>query len=245
MFLIHERELPENVPRPGIRLPRLQQERQEELVEFAGPHVGRYNIIGRRIWWHNLDIDEVLREHGYVPPLARHPFSSVHSKPTQAMSRSSSSDGRSAVRSGAHSMPYPLPARNTGIVIRDAGGSSSAPARCEKKEEPEEEEWEQIPSELLEETRPWWVADQEMLAKLSRHPDDPEDAPDLSLAITHSLAVAGGAAEGAPSGQPVFDISGSDEDVKPDVKPVMKKEDGSADNSSGGRHRGGRGRYGG
>jgi hypothetical protein len=120
-----------------------------------------------------------------------------------------------------------------------------APPCGKKKEEPEEEEWEQIPSELLEETRPWWVADREMLAKLSRHPDDPKDAPDLSLAITHSLAGAGGAAGRAPRGQPVFDISDSDEDVKPDVKPIMKKEDGSADSSSGGWRRGGRGRYGG
>jgi hypothetical protein len=49
-------------------------------------------------------------------------------------------------------------------------------------------------------------------------PDDPEDAPGLQLAVAHSLAGAGGAAGGAPSGQPVFDISDSDDDVKPDVK---------------------------
>jgi hypothetical protein len=97
------------------------------------------------------------------------------------------------------------------------GGSSSAHPRREKKEEPEEE-WEQISSELLEETRPWWVEDWEMLAKLSRHPDDPEDASGLALAVAHSLAKAGGAAGGAPGGQPVFDISDSDDDVKPDVK---------------------------
>jgi hypothetical protein len=194
MLPIHERELPENAPHPGIWLPRLQRERQEELAKFVGPHVGRYNIVGRRVWWQNRDVDDVLREHGYVPPPARCPLSSTRSAPTQAMSRSSSSDGRSAARSGARSAPYPPPARNTGIVIRDAGGSSSAPSRREKKEEPEEEEWEQIPSELLEETRPWWVVDRKMLAKLSRHPDDPEDAPGLSLAVVHSLAGAGGAA---------------------------------------------------
>jgi hypothetical protein len=51
--------------------------------------------------------------------------------------------------------PYPPQARSTGIVIRDAGGSSLAPPRREKKEVPEEEEWEQIPPELLKETRPW------------------------------------------------------------------------------------------
>jgi hypothetical protein len=130
------------------------------------------------------------------------------------MSRSSSSDGRSATHSGARSAPYPPPARSTSIIIRDAGGSSSAPSRHEKKEEPEEEEWEQIPPELLEETRAWWVADREMLAKLSRHPDDPEDAPGLQLAVAHSLARAGGAAGGAPDGQPVFDITDSDDDVK-------------------------------
>jgi hypothetical protein len=57
-----------------------------------------------------------------------------------------------------------------------------------------------------------------MLAKISCHPDDPEDALGLQLAIAHSLAGAGGAAGGAPSDQPVFDISDSDNDVKPDVK---------------------------
>jgi hypothetical protein len=102
-------------------------------------------------------------------------------------------------RSGACSAPSPQPACSTGIVIRDAGGSSSAPPRREKKEEPEEEEWEQILSELLEETRPWWIADREMLAKLSRHPDDPEDALGLSLAVAHSLSGAGGSAGGAPA----------------------------------------------
>jgi hypothetical protein len=119
------------------------------------------------------------------------------------MSRTSSSDGRSAARSA----PYPPPARITGIVIRDAGGSSSAPPRREKKEEPEKEKWEQIPPELLEKTRPWWVADREMLAKLSRHPDDPEDAPGPQLVVAHSLAGARGAAGGAPGGQPIFVIS--------------------------------------
>jgi hypothetical protein len=92
-----------------------------------------------------------------------------------------------------------------------------APPRREK-EESEEEEEEQISPELLEDTRPWWVANQEMLAKLSRHPDDPKDAPGLSLAVAHSLAGAGGAAGGAPGGPPVFDISDSDDDIKPDMK---------------------------
>jgi hypothetical protein len=55
---------------------------------------------------------------------------------TQTRLWSSSSDGRSAARSA----PYPLPARRpTGIIIRDATGSSSAPPHREKKEEPEEE----------------------------------------------------------------------------------------------------------
>jgi hypothetical protein len=132
-------------------------------------------------------------------------------------------------------VPYPPPARSIGIVIRDAGGSSSAPPRREKKEEPEEKEWEPISPELLEETRPWWVADREMPTKLSRHPNDPEDAPGLSLVVAHSLAGAGGAARGAPGGQPVFNISNNDEDVKPNVK----KENGGAGSSSGGRRRGG------
>jgi hypothetical protein len=84
-----------------------------------------------------------------------------------------------------------------------------------------------------------------MLAKLSCHLDDPEDAPGLSLAVTHSLAGAGGAAGGAPDCQPVFDIHNNDEHVKRDVKPDMKMEDGGADSSSGERRCGGRRRYGG
>jgi hypothetical protein len=241
MLLIHERELLENASCPGIWLPRLQWERHAQLAEFTGPHVSRYNIVGWRVWWQNRYVDDVLREHGYVPPPPCRPFSSAHSAPTQAMSRSSFSDGCFTARSGARSAPYPPPARSTGIVIRDAGGSSSAPPCREKKEEPEEEEWEQIPPELLEETRPWWVVDQEMLVKLSRHLDDPEDAFGLSLIVAHSLAGAGGAARGAPGGQPVFNINDRDEDVKPD----LKKEDGGTGSSSRGRRCGGRGRYGG
>jgi hypothetical protein len=78
-----------------------------------------------------------------------------------------------------------------------------------------------------------------MLAKLSHHPDDPKDAPGLQLVVAHSLAGAGGAAGGVPGGQPVFDISDSDDDVKPDVK----KEDGGTGSSSGGHRRCVRGRY--
>jgi hypothetical protein len=111
-------------------------------------------------------------------------------------------------------------------------------SRREKKEEPEEE-WEQIPPELLEETRPWWVEDREMLANLSRHPDDTEDALGLALAVAHSLAGAGGAIGGAPNSLPVFDISDNDEDVKPDDKPDVKMEDGGADNSTRWRRGGG------
>jgi hypothetical protein len=152
MLLMHGQELPENAPRHSIWLPRLQRERQAKLGEFARPYVGRYNIVGRRACWQNRDFDGVLREHGYVPPPARHPTTSARSTPTPTRSRSSSSDGHSAARSA----PYPPPARrSTGVVIRDAAWSSSAPPRREKKEEPEEE-WEQIPPALLQETRPWW-----------------------------------------------------------------------------------------
>jgi hypothetical protein len=49
MLPLHERELPENAPREGIWLPRLQRERHAELREFVGPHIGRYNVIGRRV----------------------------------------------------------------------------------------------------------------------------------------------------------------------------------------------------
>jgi hypothetical protein len=62
----------------------------------------------------------------------------------------------------------------------------------------------------------------------------------ITLAFDHSLAGAGGAARGALDGQPVFDISDSDEDVKPDVKI----EDGGIGSSTRGRRRGGHGLYG-
>jgi hypothetical protein len=68
MLPMHEWELPENAPRHGIWLSRLQWERQAKLGEFASPHVGRYNVVGRRVWWQNGDVDDVVREHGYVPP---------------------------------------------------------------------------------------------------------------------------------------------------------------------------------
>jgi hypothetical protein len=61
MLPMHERDLPENAPRRGIWLARLQRERQEELGEFAMPYVGRYNVVGRRAWWQNHDVDDVLR----------------------------------------------------------------------------------------------------------------------------------------------------------------------------------------
>jgi hypothetical protein len=71
---------------------------------------------------------------------------------------------------------------------------------------------------------------------LSRHPDDPEDAPGQTLAVAHLLAAA----------KPVVDLI-SDDDK--DVKPVVKKEGGGDDSSSGryggGRRGGGGGRYGG
>jgi hypothetical protein len=124
MLPVHKRELPENVPRRSIWLLRLQRERQAELREFAGPHVGRYNVVGRRVWWQNWEVDDVLWDHGYVPPPARRPATSARSAPTQTMSWSSSSDGRSTARSA----PYPPPAwRSTAVVIHDAKGSSSAP----------------------------------------------------------------------------------------------------------------------
>jgi hypothetical protein len=53
------------------------------------------------------------------------------------------------------------------------------------------------------------------------------------------LAGAGGAAGGAPDGQPVFDINDNDEEVKPDVKT----EDGGAGSSTRGRRGGRHGRY--
>jgi hypothetical protein len=132
------------------------------------------------------------------------------------------------------------------IVIRDTAGSSSVPPRREK-EEPEEE-WEEIPPELIKETRPWWVEHRKLQANLSCHPDDPADAPSQTLVVMHSLAGMGAAAGGATGGQPLFDlVSDSDEDVRPKVKT----EDGGAGRSSGGgrycggRRGGGRGRNGG
>jgi hypothetical protein len=35
-------------------------ERQEELGEFAGTCAGRYDIVGRRVYWENQDVDDVL-----------------------------------------------------------------------------------------------------------------------------------------------------------------------------------------
>jgi hypothetical protein len=102
------------------------------------------------------------------------------------------------------------------------------------KEEPEE--WEQIPPELLEETRPWWVKHRELQAKLSCHPDDSVVSPGQTLAVAHSLAGAGGAVGGAPGGQSVFDVNNNNNDE--DVKPQVKTEDLGAGSSSGG------GRYG-
>jgi hypothetical protein len=85
MLRLHERELPKNAPRQGIWLSRLQRERQAELGEFAGPHIGRYNVVGQRVWWQNWDIDDVLREHRCVPSPARRPFASTRSVPMHSM----------------------------------------------------------------------------------------------------------------------------------------------------------------
>jgi hypothetical protein len=104
---MHKWELPENASRRGIWLPRLQQERQAEIGEFVEPYVGRYNVVVRRAWWQNRDVDNVLREHDYVPPPARSLATSARSAPMQARSRSSSSDGRSV----ALSAPNPPLAR--------------------------------------------------------------------------------------------------------------------------------------
>jgi hypothetical protein len=107
------------------------------------------------------------------------------------------------------------------------------------KEEPEE--WEQIPPELLEETRQWWVKHRELQAKLSCHPDDSVVSPGQTLAVAHSLAGAGGPVGGAPGGQSVFDVNNNNDE---DVKPQVKTEDLGAGSSSGGE-RYGSGRRGG
>jgi hypothetical protein len=79
--------------------------------------------------------------------------------------------------------------------------------------------------------------DQEVLAKLSRHPRRPGRR---ARPVTRRRTLVGrGRRRGRRGGQPVFDISDSDKDVKPDVK----MEDSGAGSSSGGRRRGGRGRY--
>jgi hypothetical protein len=122
-----ERDMPKYASRRRIWLPRLQQERQEELGEFAGPYAGRFNLIVRRAYWQNWDVDDVLREHGYVyaarrsiPPDRRGARSVPI--PTRSATRSSSSDGRS----GARSAPYrhrrddpPPPESSTGTPLRD------------------------------------------------------------------------------------------------------------------------------
>jgi hypothetical protein len=81
MLPLHKRDLLENAPRCGIWLPRLEQVRQEELGEFAGPYTGRYNVVGRRAWWQNCDVDDMLWEHSYVPPVCR-PTPGARSVPT-------------------------------------------------------------------------------------------------------------------------------------------------------------------
>jgi uncharacterized membrane protein YgcG len=130
-------------------------------------------------------------------------------------------------------------------VIRDTARSSSASPCREKKEEPEEE-WEQILPELLDETRPWWVEHRELQAVLSRHPNNPANAPGQTLALANKLAVVGGAAEVVGDEQPVVDLFSDDEDVK----PAVKKEGGGGSSTSGGRcyggarHGGGHGRNG-
>jgi hypothetical protein len=122
-----ERDMPKCVSRRRIWLPRLQQERQEELGEFAGPYAGRFNLIVRRAYWQNRDIDDVLREHGYVyaarrpiPPDRRGARSVPI--PTRSATWSSSSDGRSPERSA----PYlhrrddpPPPESSSGTLPQD------------------------------------------------------------------------------------------------------------------------------
>jgi hypothetical protein len=77
---------------------------------------------------------------------------------------------------------------------------------------------------LEEGTRPWWIEHRELQAALSRHPNDPEDAPDQTLAVAHSLAAA----------TPVVDPACDDDE---DVKPMVKKEGGDS-SSGGGRYSG-------
>jgi hypothetical protein len=81
MLLLHERDLSENAPCRGIWLPQLQRERQEELGEFTGPYTGRYNVVGRRAYWQNRDVNEILREHGYMHT-AHRPIPGARSAPT-------------------------------------------------------------------------------------------------------------------------------------------------------------------
>jgi hypothetical protein len=66
LLLPAQRNLPENAPRRSIWLPRMQRELQEELNEFAGPYAVRYNLAGRRDYWRNRDVDDVLQEHCYM-----------------------------------------------------------------------------------------------------------------------------------------------------------------------------------
>jgi hypothetical protein len=63
----------------------LQRERQDKLGVFAGPYVGRYNIVGRHAWWQNRDVNDVLWEHGYVLPPAPRPATSARSAPTNML----------------------------------------------------------------------------------------------------------------------------------------------------------------
>jgi hypothetical protein len=107
MFPPSERHLPENAWRRCVWLSCLQRERQEKVGEFIEPHTGRYNLIGRRRYWHNRDIDDMLWEHSYVyanrrtiPPDRRGARSAL--TPPRSATWSSSSEGRSAARSAPY-----------------------------------------------------------------------------------------------------------------------------------------------
>jgi hypothetical protein len=148
----------------------------------------------------------------------------------QVMSRSSSSDGRSAVRSA----PYPPPACNTGIVIRmPMGLHRRLPASRRRRSRKRRSATRRPGHGGLRTGRCWRSS-----------PATPPRPRRRARPITrHCTLAAGarGAAGGAPGGPPVFDISDSDEDVKPNVK----MEDDGTGSSSGGRRHGGHGRYGG
>jgi hypothetical protein len=56
-----------NAQNSPARPRRFQDERDIELVRSAGRNAGRFNRIGRLVWWQGHDVNATLAEYGYRP----------------------------------------------------------------------------------------------------------------------------------------------------------------------------------